>query len=252
MVSKALLKQTRQLHQKKFRNERHSFLVEGEKLIFELLQSDYIIEHLFATKEWHQPDKTGLESFHIHEVTDSELAEISMLESPNQVLAVVKMKEGTPLEILPGNKYLALDGIRDPGNLGTILRIADWFGMNGIFCSSGTVERYNPKVVQASMGSVFRIPLRVTDLAPLLLKANKVTGTYAALLEGTSVYATDVHQGWLLVVGNESTGIDPVLIPAIQNRITIPSYGTGAKAESLNAAVATAIICAEFCRKERS
>jgi RNA methyltransferase, TrmH family len=249
MVSKALLKQTRQLHQKKFRNERHSFLVEGEKLVFELLQSDFIVEHLFATKEWHQPDITSSESFHLHEVTDNELAEISMLESPNQVLAVVKMKEVNAMEVAPGMKYLALDGIRDPGNLGTILRIADWFGIHGIFCSPGTVEMYNPKVVQASMGSIFRIPLIVTDLAPLILKANKVTGTYAAMLNGTSVYTTDIDKGWLLVVGNESTGIDTGLIPAIQHHITIPSYGSGEKAESLNAAVATAIICAEFCRR---
>ena len=252
MVSKALLKQTRQLHQKKFRNERHSFLVEGEKLISELLLSDFIIEHLFVTKEWHRPDKTSNEDFLIHEVTDNELAEISMLESPNQALAVVKMKDVLPMDVLPGLKYLALDGIRDPGNLGTILRIADWFGVHGIFCSSGTVEIYNPKVVQASMGSVFRIPVSVTDLEPLLLKANKVAGTYAALLEGSSVYSSNVSQGWVLVVGNESMGIDPGLIPAIQNRITIPSYGKGVKAESLNAAVATAIICAEFCRREQS
>ncbi|MEP7263600.1 MAG: RNA methyltransferase [Bacteroidota bacterium] len=251
MVSKALLKQTKQLHLKKFRNERKSFIVEGDKLLLELLNSNFKVVHLFVTKEWHQTNITTKGRFDVHEVTDNELAEISAMESPNSGLAVVEIPLQEKVLITPGNNYLALDGIRDPGNMGTLLRIADWFGISGIFCSEDTVETFNPKVVQASMGSIFRVPVLTVDLIKLLSDMDSNSGIYGAMLNGESLYRTAVSKGWTLVIGNESSGIRKDLVPFIKNRITIPFYGPAdERPESLNAAVAASVICAEFCRQQ--
>lgn len=251
MVSKALLKQTKQLHLKKFRNERNCFIVEGDKLLLELLNSDFQVVHLFVTKEWHQANTITSRKFDVHEVTDNELAEISSLESPNSGLAVVEQPSRDAFKIIAGNNYLALDGIRDPGNMGTLLRIADWFGISGIFCSEDTVEAFNPKVVQASMGSIFRIPVVTRDLNILLREEINSSGVYGAMLNGESIYKTPLTKGWTLVIGNESAGIREALIPVIKNRVTIPFYGPAdERPESLNAAVAAAVICAEFCRQQ--
>lgn len=245
MVTKALLKQTKQLHQKKFREERQCFIVEGEKMVGELLKSNFKIQQLFFTNDWDKPTDIPYDiSFH---VTDNELKEISLFETPNRVLAVVESRQ-QDLKPEKNGKYLVLDGIRDPGNMGTLLRIADWFGIDAIFCSNDSVEVYNPKVVQSSMGSIFRMPVVYTDLQKLFL--SPCPPVYGALLNGESVYNIEITDGWMLMIGNESTGIEPKLQPYINHKISIPSFTrfeTGA--ESLNAAVATAVICSEFCRK---
>jgi TrmH family RNA methyltransferase len=248
MIPKALLKQTRQLHQKKFRNERGCFIVEGEKLIDELFKSDFIIQDLFITDEWIIPSTKKAQR--IHHVTPNELHEISALESPNKGLAVAVIKENPGLIAEAEKRYLMLDGIRDPGNMGTLLRIADWFGIHGIFCSNDCVEIYNPKVVQASMGSIFRVPVSDTNLMQLLKDHNDLT-VYGAVLHGTSIYETHTEKGWILIIGNESTGISEELLDLCTAQVSIPSYSaSGAGAESLNAAVAAAVICSEFSRRK--
>jgi RNA methyltransferase, TrmH family len=251
MVSKALLKNIRQLHQKKFRNERHLFLAEGEKVVNELLKSDFITKRVFATAEWLSANKNTATGADIIEITEKELSELSGLETPNKVIAVAEMKDEDVFTPDPSLKYFALDSIRDPGNMGTILRIADWFGVAGVFCSAGTVDVYNPKVVQASMGSLFRIPSVEVDLASFLKNTDPSMDVFGAVLDGTSLYDADSKKGWILTIGNESTGISDEVRLGIRKRISIPAYGSaGERAESLNAAVATAIICAELCRRK--
>jgi RNA methyltransferase, TrmH family len=251
MVSKALLKNIRQLHQKKFRNEQRLFLVEGEKVVNELLESDFITKQVFATPEWLSANRKPVKNFELIEVTKKELAELSLQEAPNKVIGVAVMKEYGAMSPEPDLKYLALDSIRDPGNMGTILRIADWFGITGIFCGTGTVDIYNPKVVQASMGSLFRIPTIEVDLAAFLKDIDPSIDIFGALLEGDSIYQSPSKKGWILTIGNESTGISEEVESVIRKKISIPAYGqSGERAESLNAAVATAVICAELCRRE--
>jgi TrmH family RNA methyltransferase len=169
-----------------------------------------------------------------------------LLDHPNNVVLVCEQKPPAQCEILPGKKYLALDGIRDPGNMGTILRIADWFGIDGVMMSYDCVEIYNPKVVQSSMGSLIRVNTNVTDLESLF-KSTLPVPVFGAMLKGESIYDLHSGDGWVLVTGNESTGIRENLLPLVKP-VTIPSSGDNG-AESLNAAVATAIICSEFSRQ---
>ncbi|MCO6500452.1 MAG: RNA methyltransferase [Vicingus serpentipes] len=229
------------LKQKKFRIQHNSFVVEGVKMVDELLQSDYEVASIFATQFWieNHPAVDAIE------ISEKELNAISSLKTPNQVLAVVKKKK--PI-ISSDSKTLTLvlDNIQDPGNLGTIIRTADWFGVKNIVCSEDCVEVYNPKVLQATMGSFFRVNTVYTDLC-IFLTEKKVNSIYGALLDGENVYTKKLNtNNSMLVVGNESKGISDNLLPFINERLTIPKIG---KAESLNAATATAILCAEFFRK---
>lgn len=236
MLSNNQKKYLNSLKQKKYRNQYSSFIVEGEKMVNELVASDFEIEAVYGVE-----DLISYPS--IIEISEKELASLSLLKTPNKYFAVAKQKK--VIDIVSDGLTIVLDNIQDPGNLGTIIRIADWFGISTIVCSPTCVDLYNPKVVQATMGSLFRIDVVYSDLTSFLAK-NKERAIYGALLGGENVYETTIQKdNAILIMGNESKGISAELIPFINHKITIPQFG---KAESLNVAVATAILCSEYRR----
>lgn len=240
MITANQKKFVKSLAQKKFRTEYNCFVVEGEKLVHELIDSDFEIEVMYALKDWieeNQHDKA-------EEVSAKELASISLLKTPNQVLAVVKQKK-EPLPNTINSFSVVLDKIQDPGNLGTIIRTADWFGIKTIICSDDSVDVYNPKVIQATMGSLFRVNVVYTNLTDFFKEYNSLF-VYGAMLDGENVYQKTLNKkGSVLLMGNESKGISESLLPFITDKILIPKIG---HAESLNVASATAILCAEFTK----
>ena len=232
MISKNSIKYIQSLHLKKRRDEENIFVAEGPKMVSELINSTLNIRQIYATDaNWLQSYKGSL---HIEQITNTELKQISSLETPNQVLAIAEKK-------LPATDVapfcIMLDGIQDPGNLGTIIRIADWFGVDQIIASKDTADEYNPKVVQSTMGSIFRVNILYTDLEIFLQENPKPV--YAAMLNGKNIKEyKNLNEGYILI-GNESKGIRDYLLPHVSEKITIPSHG---KAESLNAGVALGII----------
>ncbi|HSY77575.1 MAG TPA: RNA methyltransferase [Bacteroidia bacterium] len=244
MLSKAQIKLIKSLHNKKFRDETGMFIAEGKKLVEDIAASSIKIEHIYAT-----PRYNG--SLNHIDITEDELSQISALTSPQSIIALCRIPEVTGvLPDLKNNMALALDDIRDPGNLGTIIRIADWFGINHIFCSNESVEAYNPKTVQATMGSIARVNLYYVDLEEILLRyKNEGLPVYGAMLRGNNVYNESLGNNGILVIGNEANGISESVARCITNPISIPSYAQKEGPESLNAAVAAAVLCAEFKRR---
>ena len=256
MLSKAQIQFVNSLKLKKYRAEHQFFIAEGTKIVSEILQSDYAVHALFALPEWlhKNKDHTAKIKTVCTEVTEHELKKISCLSTPHEVLCVVKMKS----ELLNANELntqltLALDDLQDPGNLGTIIRIADWFGISTIICSQQTVDVYNPKVIQATMGSFLRIKIVYADLGEVLSVANKnSTNVYGALLNGENVYSTQLSRNGIIVLGNESKGISDKLVPHINKKILIPSFAkkqNEMEIDSLNVSIAAAILCSEFVRR---
>lgn len=243
MLVKSKLKYIQTLGQKKFRQMEGCFIAEGPKIVAELLleRRPYVRE-IFALKEWLDANRTLAGKTICTEISRQELEKISQLSTPNQVLAIVNRFDGTALLETRNRITLALDGIRDPGNMGTILRIADWFGISQVVCSNDAAEQYNPKVVQASMGSIARVNVFYTGLKKWLALQKDIR-IYAAALEGKDISSMKKLREGILLIGNESKGIDPELLKLSNVRITIPRRG---KAESLNAAVATGIILAQL------
>ena len=240
MLSQNQKKHVNSLKQKKFRTQYSTFVVEGLKIVNELLKSDYEVETIFATSAWLESNSPidGIE------VSEKELSQLSSLKTPNEVLAVVKQKENQLINV-DSTLTIALDKIQDPGNFGTIIRTADWFGINTIICSENCVDVYNTKVIQATMGSLFRVNVVYTDLKEFFDEYKDIT-VYGALLEGDNVYNVKLKsEGAVLLMGNESKGIAEELIPYVTNKIAIPKFGN---AESLNVGIATAIICFESKR----
>ena len=234
MLSRNDVKYIQSLCHKKFRQQEGLFIAETPKLIDELLNSQYEIKNIYATQEW--ITQHSVQQAPVMAITEIELERISALQTPNQVVAVVKQKDEAPLNI-SDEWVLVLDGIQDPGNLGTIIRIADWFGIKHIICSNDTADRYNHKVVQSTMGSFVRVNIIYTDLAPFLKKIS--VPVFGALLQGENIYTLNNSTKGIIVIGNEGKGIAPELLPFISKPVTIPKIGG---AESLNAAVATGII----------
>ena len=240
-LSKNKIKWIRSLHQKKTRDELGFFIVEGEKMVNEaLIYAKDFIELLVYTNEFNF-EAISCESY---EITAKELNQISLLTTPNKVLAVVR-KIKTNSAIQKDNLIIALDGIQDPGNLGTIMRIADWYGISDIICSKTTVDWYNPKVVQSSMGAIFRVNMHTVELRDWLM--NCELNIYGALLEGKNIYQETLPEKGVLVLGNEGNGISQELLPLITDAISIPRFGG---AESLNVSVAAAILVSEFKRPQ--
>ena len=232
MLSKSEIKDIRALSQKKFRDERRLFVVEGEKLVAEALASDLEVMRVLRT------DEIGQET----------MSRISMLSTPSPVLAVVRMPDPTAVEIDPSGLTLALDSLRDPGNVGTIIRLADWFGIRNIIASDDTVDIYNPKVVQATMGAVFRVKFSYCDLPSAL--AGVPCPVYGTYLEGENVYESELSSNGVIVMGSESNGISESVGECVTHKITIPPFSSGRTVcESLNVAVAAAVICSEFRRR---
>lgn len=232
MISKNNIKYIQSLHLKKRRDEENIFVVEGPKMVSELINSTLNIRQIYATDaNWLQSYQGSLK---VEEISAAELKQISSLETPNQVLALAEKK---PVKHAISSVAIMLDGIQDPGNLGTIIRTADWFGIEHIIASTDTADEYNPKVIQATMGSLFRVNMMYTDLE-MFLKDNKLP-VFAAMLDGKNIHQQHkINQGFILI-GNESKGIRTYLHPYITEKITIPAHG---KAESLNAGVALGII----------
>ncbi len=234
MINKNEVKYIQSLYHKKNGEEEGLFIAEGPKLVGEILTSDFEIKNIFATAQWADSHKTVANCV---EVSQQELEKISNLQTPNQVVALVQQKKPDREPVLENMLTLMLDGLQDPGNMGTILRIADWFGITQIIASGDTVNMYNPKVIQASMGSFLRVSVYYTRLKEILKRS--FVPVYGALLNGKSIYDMDKIQEGILVIGNESRGIRDNIMPFIFHPVTIPRRG---KAESLNAAVATGII----------
>ncbi len=237
MLSKAKIKFIKSLQIKKYRKQEQCFLVEGAKSVHELLASDFELVTLLGTTEFLSTITYPLKC-EVIEVSPKELDGLGEFQTNDASLAVARQKPNTKIEILVDEFALVLDDIRDPGNLGTIVRTADWFGINKIIASTETADFYNSKVITSTMGSFTRSEIFYTDLETYLSKVNrKIFGAY---LDGENVHEVDFQSGGLIVIGNESKGIAPSLEKFITDKITIPRYG---KAESLNAAIATAVIC---------
>ena len=245
MLSKNKMKFIRSLNVKKFRDKEGCFIAEGEKIVSELLNSELKTHEVYHTSGWKKIQKPGAAFF---EISDEELKKISFLENPNKVLAIAAIPKQIPeLKNLTDTFTLMLDDIQDPGNLGTIIRTYDWFGIKNIICSKETVDAFNPKVVQSSMGSLFRVAIFYTDLKKMLSEIkNKINlPIYGAVLNGNNLIKEKLNNKCVLLIGNESKGITKDLEPFIDKKISIPS-GNQKSAESLNVAVATSILCYEF------
>ena len=240
MVSKNQIKLITSLQQKKYRIANKLFFAEGAKGIQELLDSNFELEHLYTTQN--DFDQVFNEKKTI--ITENDLRKISALATPNSCLALFKM----PLEkpIVQTGLIVALDSIRDPGNLGTILRLCDWFGIQQVLCSTETVDLFNPKVVQATMGSIARVNVNYINLDVFLTQTTMpIFGTF---MDGTNIYKSVLPEEGIIIMGNEANGISASLEKLVQNRLTIPRFGDLQKTESLNVATATAIVLSEFRR----
>jgi TrmH family RNA methyltransferase len=242
MITKSQVKYIQSLGQKKFRDEEQLFIAEGPKIINELLALRHgALVELYATAEWIDTHTLSLKDLPVSKIIsikDTELERISFLSAPNQVLAVFKKPVPAAVSSLPGKISLMLDGIQDPGNMGTIIRIADWFGIDQITCSMDCADAFSPKVVQSSMGSIARVQLLYTDLLKTV-QDNTSLSLYAATLYGKKITAMEKLKTGVIVIGNESKGIRRALLELCREQITIPRIG---HAESLNAAVATGIL----------
>ncbi|UII26638.1 RNA methyltransferase [Fulvivirga maritima] len=237
MISKTTAKFIKSLQLKKYRKEEQSFLVEGKKSVQEVLQSDFEVTMLLATNDFIK-DTIIPEEIEIIEASEKDLEKIGTLKSNNQALAVVKMKEDKRFTMSSSEYVIALDDINDPGNLGTIIRIADWYGISKVLASPNTADFYNPKVISASKGSFARVDVWYKDLSEVL--SDVEVPVYGALLDGENVHQVSFSKGGILLMGNEAHGISAEIEKMVTSKITIPAYG---RAESLNVAMATAIIC---------
>jgi RNA methyltransferase, TrmH family len=244
MISKAQIGLIKSLDQKKYRNQYKVFFVEGIKLVNELLISEFKLHSLFAVKEWVEMNSAIASECKdkINLITEKELKQISNLTAPNQVLAIFEIPDNEVLDLKQSDIILCLEAIRDPGNLGTIIRIADWYGIKNIACSDDCVDAYNPKVVQSSMGSIARVRVDYVDLKSFL-SALHGFHTYATTLSGKSIHSIKLEFPAVVIIGNESQGLTREVAEICQHSISIPKYGG---AESLNAAMAAGIILDKF------
>lgn len=252
MLSKAEIKRLSRYKQSKFRNQDNLFVVEGEKMLSELLESEYDIQSIYATTQWIEKNKAIIQTKGVVnktiEISEEDLNKISLLSTPNQVYSLVKIPQEN---LYNSNKGLiiVLDGIKDPGNLGTIIRLADWFAIEKIICSEDCVDVYNPKTVQSTMGSIFRVKVEYTNLKSFLENLPKNYPIYASIVEGgESIYEKSFQKDSILVIGSESHGISQEIRKYINQNITIPRFRTDNKPESLNASIATAIIISEILK----
>ena len=252
MLSKNQIKWVHSLELKKNRKKEGLFVAEGPKVVGDLQRAGYVARALFSTTE--RPNAQL--------ITDDELRKLSFLQHPQEVLAVFEIPQTSQFSIpnceattlnsklltLNSSLSLALDGVQDPGNLGTIIRIADWFGIETIYCSEDTADCYNPKVVQATMGSLAHVHIVYTNLEALLRSAH--CPIYGTLLDGQNIYQQELSSEGIIVMGNEGNGISPAIRQLITHKLLIPNYNPSSEtAESLNVAIATAITCAEFRRR---
>lgn len=239
-LSKNQVKLIQSLRQKKYRQQHGLFIAEGVKVVNELLQSTLEVTHLYATEDFDSSNYKG----ELINVSDTELKKISALKAPNKVLGLFKIPN---IEIKKAEGLsVVLDTINDPGNLGTIIRLCDWFGVSQLICSKDTVDCYNQKVIQATMGSITRVNICYTDIREFI--ANSSLPSYAADMDGINVYESELPSEALLIMGNEANGISKEIEEQVSHKITIPRFGKTQKTESLNVATATSILLSEFRR----
>ncbi|TDQ19674.1 TrmH family RNA methyltransferase [Algoriphagus boseongensis] len=245
MLSKNTVKFIKSLHQKKYRSQSGQFFVEGEKSVLEVLDSDFLVDLLLVTENFQQKYARRLERFKGEKilVTQNQLEQVGQFQSNDSALAVVTMKSNEAFTPTRDELILALDEVRDPGNLGTIIRIADWYGIKKMVFSLHTAEFYNPKVIQASMGSFTRVKFFYGDLQEVFTKWR--LPVYGAFLKGENIHEMKSISPGVIVMGNESNGISGEIEKLVNHKVTIPAFG---EAESLNVAIATAILCDNFKR----
>lgn len=237
------IKLLNQINQKKNRLELGLFAAEGIKSVRELIEGGMVLKYLFATSEY----ENNFHSEALVTVDAATLKKLSNLKTPSGVLGVFEIPQKPSL--MRSGLTLVLDEINDPGNLGTIIRLCDWFGVDQLVCSNNTVDCYNPKVVQASMGSLARVSIVYCDLEEFLKNDGRTV--YGTFLKGNSIYQCDLKPDMILIMGNEANGISSGIEKLVTDRITIPGFGKEHKTESLNVATATAVILSEFCRRMR-
>ncbi|MDD4969043.1 MAG: RNA methyltransferase [Paludibacter sp.] len=249
MISKSKIKLIKSLELKKFRDETGLFVAEGTKLVLDLLPV-FTCTILAATPEWLH-DNPLLKADEIIEVDSSEFNKISNLKSPQGVLAVfAKAESAWTLDDIKQKLVLALDDIQDPGNLGTILRAADWFGITDVFCSEHTADTYNPKTVQATMGALARVRVHTVNLVDFLNTCKDSMPVYGTFMDGANIYSNPLSENGIIVMGNEGNGISQDIEALVSHRLLIPNFPMGqVTSESLNVGVATALVCAEFRRR---
>ncbi|MCX6233414.1 MAG: RNA methyltransferase [Bacteroidetes bacterium] len=251
MLSRNKIKYITSLRHAKYRNLHNEFIVEGTKVVLELLKSSWVVKEIFALDKWLH-DHLGFideQSTSTIRVSEKELERISALNTPSEVIAICEIPERIPDKLVISGLVVVLDDIRDPGNLGTIIRTADWFGIKNIICSPQCVDLYNPKVVQATMGSLTRVNVYYADLGNFLKNLPSDLMVYGAALEGQSIHEVSLSAEGVIIIGNESTGLSGNVLPFITKKLYIPAYDIyngGPKAESLNAAIACSIILYEF------
>jgi TrmH family RNA methyltransferase len=255
MLSNNQIKYINSLKIKKFRQKYGTFIVEGEKGVSELLSSSLKAVKIFATPEWHVRNSSLFrhKDIELQKITLDELKKLSDLITPNQVLALAEIPDfrmPAPSEI--NSLSIVLDGIRDPGNMGTIIRTSDWFGINTVICSHDSVDAYHPKVIQATMGSFSRVNVYYTDLFDFLSNLPAKFPVYGALLKGENINQKTFEHRGIVLIGSESHGISPILLPYVNEPVHIPRFvhqKTKNLAESLNASIANGIICYEICKQ---
>lgn len=257
MLSKARIKQIHSLEQKKHRRKEGLFVAEGHKLVGELLSAGHHPAYVCHTSQWIVPSalssKSNINNCPVDVITEDELRSASLLQHPQQVLALFPLPQWQRPLPEAGKKQLliALDGVQDPGNLGTICRLADWFGIEDIICSQETADIFNPKATQATMGAISRVKVHYTDLAGYLHEASNLSvPIYGTFLDGKNIYERQLTSNGIIVMGNEGKGISHDIASLVSDRLFIPNYPQDRPTtESLNVAVATAITCAEFRRR---
>lgn len=240
MLSKSQIKLINSLSQKKYRAQHNLFTVEGVKGITEFLNSSFKLRHIYTTKVVFDVIDEDCSI-----ISDIELKKISQLKNPNTALGVFEIPENKPVDM--SQLIIALDDVRDPGNLGTIIRLCDWFGVKDLLCSLATVDCYNSKVVQATMGSLSRVNVSYVPLNDFLLKAG--VAVFGTFMDGDNIYKTNLPEKGILVMGNEANGISTAIEALVIKRIAIPRFGSLKATESLNVAAATSICLSEFKRK---
>ncbi len=251
MISKNDIKFVHSLELKKKRREENAFVAEGPKLVGELIGT-FRLRAVYALQQWIEANEASLNGVTVKDATQDELRKISFLETPQEVVAVFEQPDYDvdARKTIAENLCIALDGVQNPGNLGTIVRLADWFGISDVFCSVDTADIFNPKTVQATMGGMARVRVHYTSLPELVDSLDKDVPVYGTLLDGGNIYTQDLQQRGLIVMGNEGKGLSEEMRKRVSHKLYIPNYPEGSEcAESLNVAIATAVVCAEFRRR---
>lgn len=253
MLSKNKIKYLRSLSQKKYRYREGVFMAEGEKLVFDLIATSMELTEVYGDSKYvPELERKGISPAKINIASTDELSRVSLLKTAPPIVAVFRIPENKfDWESAEGGLLLALDNIQDPGNLGTIIRTADWFGIKKIICSTNTVDLFNPKTIQSTMGAIARVSIHYTDLEAVLEEAiQKSIPVYGTFLDGENIYQDPLSTSGIIVMGNEGQGISASIEERVSHRITIPAYPKDEDtSESLNVAVATSVICAEFRRR---